>query len=570
MDFDLGDIIRNTLDGNAVAALDQHVKDTDNKLHQEYTNKGMSKEFERLLNLRFFTYIEYLSLFDSAITKDEFHQYGIFLFLRIEEEYGYWKGNERINGRKDFISFYEPNEMGFIQLLKKVGFSFSKINASIAGEKLRAKIPYKRMWEHIYINGASGSGKSTLMKRLIWLLSKLKVGIVLIDPQGKLASEVRSFKQIDKDRLVYFKPTLKEGYTSVLNFLDNERGKDANSMALRLARVISILSKGELSPPMVSLLRPCLAVMIEKGGYNLTDLKRFLIKEENEDLIELGLAHADPEYRSTFKRLNSGYFNRTRDAIISKLDLVLQDKVFRDITSGKSTINLRQSIEQGKIIIFDLGRLDTDTIQAFGRLVVALSLHIALERNADTIKKYKRFFLFIDEMQNFLSPDMIKIVDEARQKKLHLVMAHQRIGQLKAHLKTNVEENFIDAMMGNTAVKIVGHNDSPDTINILSSKLGMDKEKLIGIPNYEFMLRVRGKTDVHFKSSNAINSKGLYLTKKETKELDEYMLQKYYTPISMRAGSAQGFKREAAQSQKDNKNNSEPIKMQVDLEEDDF
>jgi type IV secretory pathway VirB4 component len=204
------------------------------------------------------------------------------------------------------------------------------IRALLEKRKLAARIPYKRMWEHLYMNGASGSGKSTLMKRIIFTLATRSNGIVLIDPQGKLASEVRAFEHLDRDRIVYFKPRLKTGYTPTINFLDKDRGKDTNSMALRLARVISIISQGELSNPMVSLLRPCLAGLIENEGYSLSDLKRFLIKEENDDLVQLGLSHPDPEYQSTFQRINSGYYNKTRDAIISKLDVVLQDKYFRN------------------------------------------------------------------------------------------------------------------------------------------------------------------------------------------------------------------------------------------------
>lgn len=336
-------------------------------------------------------------------------------------------------------------------------------------------------------------------------------------------------------------------------------------MALRLARVISVISQGELTNPMLALLRPCLAVLIEQGGFSLSDLKRFFTIGQNEDLVNMGLAHPDPEYQSTFKRINTGYFNKTREAIISKLDVVLQDSVFRNLIRGKSTINLKECIKQGKIIVFDLGGLDSDTIHVFGRLVVGLILHIALERKANQIHQHKNTFLLIDEMQNFLSPDIIKILDEARQKKLHLIMANQRIGQLKAHIKTNMEENFIDAIMGNTAIKIVGHNDSPDTINVLSSKLGMDKEKLIGIPNYEFLLRVRGTKDIHFSSSNAVNDNNNYLSEAAIHKRDDYMIEHYYKPLTSNVSNTQKpIIKETIEG------NSNKIEKTILLNEDDF
>lgn len=552
------------------ARLQNHLSLVDKQLIQEYNKHGFSIRYEDLLKSRGFSYTEYLSLFDKDIKKHEFNKHLIYQYLKIEVEHAYTTENERIIGRTDFTNKYEANKMGYFKLLDDIGFSLAKYKANAKAKALKARISYKRMWEHMYINGASGCGKSTLIKRILYILSKRKVGIVLIDPQGKLASEVADFKHLDKEKIVLFKPTLRKGFSPVLNILQKDRGNDTNNMALRLARVLSIISKGELSNPMVSLLRPCLAVLLENEGYSLPDLKRFLLKDENEDLVQLGLNHPDPEYQSTFKRINSGYYNKTRDAILSKLDVILQDQAFRNLTTGESTINLKSCIKQGKIIIFDLGGLDTDTIQAFGRLVVALILHIALERDAKKMRKYKRTFLFIDEMQNFLSPDLIKILDEARQKKLHLVMAHQRIGQLKSHVKTNLEEGFVDSMMGNTAIKIVGHNDSPDTINILSSKLGMDKQKLIGIPNYEFLLRVRGKRDVHFKSSNAINSKRMYRNKRESKVLEEYMLQQYYKPVSVYTGMGSGIRRDAIEDKEKVNEENNVENKQVDLEEDDF
>lgn len=143
----------------------------------------------------------------------------------------------------------------------------------------------------------------------------------------------------------------------------------------------------------------------------------------------------------------------------------------------------------------------------------------------------KHTFLVLDEVQNFLSSDIVRVLDEARQKKLHLIATNQRIGQLKSQ-GVGMQENFLDAMMGNTAIKIVGHNNSTDTISVLSSKLGISKELLTKIPNYEFILRVRGQEDVHFLSFNEINNLELYYTDEEYEAILDTMKEKYYTPLS--------------------------------------
>lgn len=521
--INLGFTVHQILDHEAI---NSHVRSIDRLLSSEYAINGFSNQFKKLHAIRGFTYLEYLALFDSTIKQDEFIKHGAYFFLKIETEHGYYLDNERIHGRKDYTNQYEATEQDYFKLVT----SFPKVIENITQKKKQVHIPIERMWEHTYINGASGSGKSTLMKSIIYELAKTKDSIVLIEPQGKLAREIKALASLDKERLLYLKPKLKEGYTPTINFLEKKAHTNTNALALRLARMISVLSNdGQLSTPMIALLRPCLTVLIDQENSSLSDLKRFLMKGANHDLIELGSNYPDTDFRASLKRINDGYFNRTRDAVFSKLDMVLLDEVLKALTTGKSTIDLKQAMEQGKIIIVDLGGLEGDTVQTFGRLLVAMILNIALERQPLEVEQVKRTYLFLDEMHNFLSPDLIKILDEARQKKLHLVMAHQRIGQLKAN--ASGDENFVDSIMGNTAVKIIGHNDSPDTLNVLATKLGMDKDKLVSIPNYEFLLRVRGAKDEHFRSSNDINDNALYLSNSEAQQRDDYMIQHYYKPI---------------------------------------
>lgn len=539
--------------------IDKHIVHTHQLMVEEYERNRFSDAYFDLLEKRGISYLEYLKLFDQKIKEEDFLDYLTFQFLGIDSEYGYYNENQYIYGRKDYTNQYEPTEKDYFKLLK----TFPKVTENLYKTQNVTAIPIQRMWEHTYINGASGSGKSTLMKHLIHRLSKTKDSIILIDPQGKLANETKAFAHLDKERLVYLKPKLKDGFTPTINFLEKQVHTNTNALALRLARMISVLSSnGELSTPMIALLRPCLTILIDQEDTSLSDLKRFLMKGENEDLIQLGLNYPDEDFQASLKRINTGYFNRTRDAVFSKLDMVLLDEVLKALTTGKSTIDLKQCMEQGKIVVVDLGGLESDTIQTFGRLLVAMILNVALERDPSKIDQFKRSYLFIDEMHNFLSPDLIKILDEARQKKLHLVMAHQRIGQLKAHIQSNMEENYIDSIIGNTAIKIVGHNDSPDTLNVLSTKLGMDKEKLTSIPNYEFILRVRGKQDEHFRSSNEINDDRFYLSEIEVQERDEYMIQHYYKSIERQTSQMKKIETKTATISKTN--------SIIQLDEDDF
>ena len=56
------------------------------------------------------------------------------------------------------------------------------------------------------------------------------------------------------------------------------------------------------------------------------------------------------------------------------------------------------------------------------------------------------FFLYVDEFQNFATPDFAQILSEARKYKLNLVVANQFIGQM--------EEDIKNAIFGNVGTRI--------------------------------------------------------------------------------------------------------------------
>lgn len=540
--------------------LHEHISNFDTQLNAEFIKNGPTEKYFTLVEKRGISYSEFQQIFDKQIKEDHFLDYLPFLFAGIDKEYGYFYKGVYRKGRKDITDSFLPSKEGYIDFLS----TFPSFINQFSTEK-ETTIPLDRLFEHAYINGASGSGKSTLIKQLMYHLSKDLHSLVLIDPQGKLASEIKGWKHLRNDRIVFIKPTLNKDYTPVLNVLEQKTGSSTSSKALKIARVISILSKGELSNPMVSLLRPCISLLIENDMPSLSELKRFFLKEENRDLINLGLQHHDPEFRSTFKRINSGYFSQTREAIVSKLDVLLQDNSFTLLTNGNSSFSITECVNNAKLLIFDLSELDFETINAFGRLVAAEILHIIASRSIKEVELAHRTFLFIDEMHNFLSPDLIKILDEARQKKLHLILAHQRIGQLKTRSSSSLDENYVDAILGNTAVKIIGQNDSPETINVLSTKLGVPKEKLTSIPNYEFILRIRGHEDQHFRSSDKVNDASLYLSENEIKERDQFMLKHYYRKIET-TEAVINSKNEIIQKPK----KASPLKGPIFLDDDDF
>jgi hypothetical protein len=125
----------------------------------------------------------------------------------------------------------------------------------------------------------------------------------------------------------------------------------------------------------------------------------------------------------------------------------------RLLCTPRRTMNFRQAIDRGAIILVKLskgylGDLDTRMI---GMLITKYLFHAALSRGDVASRERRPFYLYLDEFQNFISPDVPDILSEARKYGLHLTLAHQTLGQFKAE----GHSSLLDAVLGNVATKLM-------------------------------------------------------------------------------------------------------------------
>ena len=94
---------------------------------------------------------------------------------------------------------------------------------------------------------------------------------------------------------------------------------------------------------------------------------------------------------------------------------------------------------------------------------------------ADVSSDQRRdFYLYVDEFQNFATPDFAQILSEARKYKLNLTVANQFIGQIDEEVKNAIFGNvgsIISYRVGVTDANYLSHEFSPifsedDLLNI--------------------------------------------------------------------------------------------------------
>jgi type IV secretory pathway TraG/TraD family ATPase VirD4 len=81
-----------------------------------------------------------------------------------------------------------------------------------------------------------------------------------------------------------------------------------------------------------------------------------------------------------------------------------------------------------------------------GSLLVPKILSAAMSRQDTPQEQRRDFYLYVDEFQNFATPDFATILSEARKYALNLTVANQFIAQ--------VEEDVKNAIFGNVGTKI--------------------------------------------------------------------------------------------------------------------
>lgn len=113
------------------------------------------------------------------------------------------------------------------------------------------------------------------------------------------------------------------------------------------------------------------------------------------------------------------------------------------IGQSKSAFDFRKVMDDGKILLINLskGKVGEENSTFLGLLIVPKILAAAMSRVDAPIEKRREFFLYVDEFQNFATPDFATILSEARKYKLALTVANQFIGQMDEEVKNAVFGN---------------------------------------------------------------------------------------------------------------------------------
>ena len=524
--------------------------------------------FADLFGERGFTYKEYKLVVSGKIQEEDYHRFRVFDYLYLIDK----------SEREFFSGLINTNEEelldGYIDALSK---SFKAEITVLHEFFFETKIPicYKLddIKKHCYILSQSGTGKSTLIKTLFYDLQRRSQkewnkSMVLIEPHSDLSLQLMRFvlnKGMNKKRIVYLDPNIRgtairlfgedilgADYHFVINpfELTNPSGKYINYMAQEISNAFFEIIESDVTPQMKTVINSCVDTLLRKPNSSISDLKKFMNDKKNADLVEFGIQSPNPEISEMMQIFqNAPRLGSTKSAVYYRLQSLLGDMELRRLLIGKNTVNLEKEINGGKVILcnFSIAEMGRDSAPAFGKLVAALMLGIALKRQHIPENLRMETYSFIDEFQTYTTPSYEQILSEGRKFSLHMILSNQFIGQ---KMNTQLKR----AVLSNTVLKIAGDNDS-DSIEIMSKEMGDLKSKdFENLPKYNFFLynkhnKESGVSTLRVPDYLVEQKPPFYMSKNELKDLFLYMVHEsgYYKKVEDKEPSLVGITTEPIQ-----------------------
>jgi hypothetical protein len=345
--------------------------------------------------------------------------------------------------------------------------------SSYRGIRRQVYIGNEDRMRHIYIIGKTGTGKSELLKDMILQDIKAGKGLCFMDPHGDALQDI--LKLIPPERaedVIYFNPSDTERPMG-LNLLEanteDQKHFAATAVINMMYKLFDPYKTGIVGPRFEHAVRNAMLTAMSDTGSTFVEVMRILT--DARFVQELLPKVTDPIVRRywTDQIAQTSDFHKSEvlDYITSKFGRFVTNKVIRNIIGQSvSSFNFRKIMDEGKILLINLakGELGEENSNFLGLIIVPRILMAAMSR-ADTPQDQRRdFYLYVDEFQNFATPDFAVILSEARKYRLGLCVANQFIGQVEEEVKNAVFGNvgtIVSFRVGVTDANYLQHEFTP-------------------------------------------------------------------------------------------------------------
>lgn len=366
---------------------------------------------------------------------------------------------------------------------------------AFGGEVQEIGMTLEQRQKHTYIIGKTGTGKTTLLKSSIYQDMFNGKGLAVLDPHGDMFRELLSIvpEKRRKD-VVVFDPSDRD-FPVGLNILDPgiEFESEDDKHEWITSAILSIFKKlsdeAQWGPRMEHILRNTTLTALQLPNPSLYTLQRLLTDKKYQK--EVAKTLKDPVLKQfwdkEFKMMGSMQMSAATAPLTHRLGHFITSKMSRHILlQEKSTVRITDIMNQGKILLVNLskGDIGEDQSEFFGTILTALIWMAAYQRTKIREKKRRDFFVYVDEFQNFATPQFGAITSEGRKFHVSLIVSHQNIAQME-------DKDLVKVIAGNAATIICLKANPEDEAFILPyMRPEVEKGDIVNLAPYHFYMKV--------------------------------------------------------------------------------
>jgi len=343
--------------------------------------------------------------------------------------------------------------------------------------KLRLHVKDNARTEHMHVIGATGSGKSRFLLSLLQQDIIEGRGLCLIDPHGELYDHITQWlsnrEGLFQDRKIHLINPSDLDFCFGFNPLHVYNPYSLPTVVDATATGLSHVMGGENIQSTPLLNETIRAICYALASANLTLVEApFLYTSAHTNEREFILRQITNQVAKTdwlsYEQYSQKDYNEFFRPAARRIRPFIQNDLMRRIFGqSKRTIDFKAAMDNGDIILFNLsrtgGKLTYEDQQTLGRLIINNLVARAYERDPITARP---FYLYVDEVHNFLSGDIPEILSSLRKFGLHLVMAHQYLQQLR-----EAGDLVFHGVMGTANNKIVFKLGYPDDAAIIAARV---------------------------------------------------------------------------------------------------
>lgn len=301
----------------------------------------------------------------------------------------------------------------------------------------RARIKKNDRFRHLYVLGKSQSGKSTFLLNLI--KQEFDHALIVLDPAGSFANSVASLAP--KDRLVY----VDKDHPIIINPL--KRSASRSQIANNLIEVVNNCVTGttpsiEITVLMGEIIRNAINVL-KDDELQIDYLCDFLNYEHVRDRYrhDKYWEHFDDKERPGWYKYREKRESAQR--VASRLSAFTLDENLKQFTIGENQFDIKDIVDNRKIVCFDFKGFDNDLMLYIGNIVTTAVKFYYMNAKIGG----SPLFLYVDEFHLFMSPAFNNMLTECAKYNISVNLSHQNFEQ--------VNPKTLNTALGNCYTKVI-------------------------------------------------------------------------------------------------------------------